>query len=120
MKAFFLLLLMVAGAAWAADPLRIDRGDTLPVYPAVVRSAGGAYNLTGCSVEFFMIDADGNSILANKTATIVSASKGQIEYRWADGDTNTPGAYTVKFRVTTQDSKRFTQPVDGSHRVIIY
>ena len=94
---------------------RIKKDDTLPYLAIQIKdSAGAAYNLTNCSVEFHMSSTIGGATKVNAAAVVTLAASGHVEYRWAVGDTDTVGLYYGEFQVTTPGGAIFTVPVKNN------
>lgn len=78
----------------------IKQNDRQPYLRATLLQADGApVDLTGATVKFIMQRQDGTVSKVNAEAIIISALEGIVEYRWADGDTDTPGNYHAEFKV---------------------
>lgn len=101
--------------------LNIVQSDTLPILAFYMQAAdGSAVDLTNAAtVYFLMLDLDGNSIV-NSPATIVgSPTNGEVEYAWADGDTDQPGLYVATFQATFNDGTQLSAPQDQPIRITI-
>ena len=79
----------------------IKEGDTSPPFRGVAKDATGRpVPLGGSSVEFRM-----SPQIPGLRADIVAEAEydeetSELIYRWADGDTDTPGLYDAEFAVT--------------------
>lgn len=75
----------------------------------LVQADGTPIDLTGATVRFVMQQQDAPTLKVDAGAVIVDATKGVVEYRWAIGDTDTPGNYRAEFKVILPGS-RLTVP----------
>lgn len=78
------------------------------------------YDLTGWTVTFSMalVDTPETLKVANQSCTVADAANGEVEYRWASGDTDTAGSYTFEF-MFTKDARFFTEPTISPGLVIV-
>lgn len=86
----------------------IALGDTLPILQATLKAGGSAYDLTGCTVQL-RYRKRGSSTTSTKTAVVVSAADGTVQYAWQSGDLTEAGTYEVQWRVT-DGSDTYTFP----------
>lgn len=93
----------------------IKLGDTEPTFSATLRLAGQAYDLTNAVSVDFRYRLTTESGATSKTATIVDAATGQVEYSFQAGDLPTAGAYVGEFRVTLSGGGRITFPNDAPY-----
>lgn len=110
-------------------PTYLKRGDTLPIFSAVLREADGdAVDLqAGDTVAFYMretetsrllkVDGEAMAIVATDVP-ITDPNRGRVTYAWQAADVDTPGAYDAEVRLTRAGSTR-TFPNAGYHRVVI-
>lgn len=93
----------------------LAEGDLLPEINATLKDANDtAIDLTGSTVEFLMsTSSDLDTLIVDGVATIVDEDAGEVKYTWVSGDTDTPGNYVARFRVTTSTSKKYTFPNIG-------
>jgi len=88
-------------------------GDRLPKLECILTDQDGAVvDLTGATVQIQLSKSDGTVVTTD--ATIVSATAGTVEYSWGANDTNTAGAMTVEFIVTSGGLER-TFPSTGTN-----
>jgi hypothetical protein len=81
--------------------LTIRTTDTAPVAAFTLEDGdGNAVDLSGASVSFVLVNYATGAQVINATATIANATKGQVSYAWASGDTMTPGRYIAYWVVT--------------------
>lgn len=76
-----------------------DRRPTLQV--ALLTAARARTNLTTAhAVEFTMVTSDrGTTKIDGAAAVVTDAAEGEVQYAWADGDTDAPGEYLGWFTV---------------------
>ena len=78
----------------------IKQNDRQPyLYATLLQADGAPVDLTGATVKFVMQKQDGTALKVNADAIIINAPEGTVEYRWAAGDTDTPGNYRAEFKV---------------------
>lgn len=100
--------------------LTIKEGDTEPILTATLERNGSAYDLSELSnpsVQFRMGFTDDPPIV-DAQATIVTASSGEVQYEWQDGDTDTVGTFKSEF-VVTGDNTETTFPNDGYFTITV-
>ena len=86
--------------------IKIVQNDTKPYLEFEVTQEGTPVDLTGCTVKFYMKNADTGAVKINGSAcSITDATKGKCRYVWAAGDTDTIGTYLGEVEVTFPDSK---------------
>ena len=94
------------------DPFTITENDTREFLVRTLRNSDGAViDLTGASVQFHM--TRGSTVKVNAAAVITNATGGIVEYRWAAGNTDTPGHYKGEFQVTLSDGTIISVPTGG-------
>lgn len=96
----------------------IKTNDLLPYYRATFYDSAGRLDLTGCAVKATMVDDDRVKKVDGVVATVTDATKGEVEYRWVAGDTDTAGDYYIEFEVTS-GGKPFTMPSSFRAKVVI-
>lgn len=69
-------------------------------------------DLTGYQIDFFFKKVDGSEILnlGHTDCTIVSASQGIAQYRWAVGDIRYPGIHLGSFQVISDSGAKQSIP----------
>lgn len=93
----------------------IKRGDTEPALAATLEDdEGNPVDLTNVNgVDFHMKDPRESGTKVDAAATVTDGANGVVEYRWASGDTDTPGEYDAEFEVTYSGGGVETFPNDG-------
>lgn len=97
------------------------QNDRLPYLTATLKDLNGAVDLTGETVRFVARSSD-NTIKIDQTSTSTSVlivqgaagTSGVIQYRWQEGDTDTPGVLLGEIETTNLSSERATYPNQGS------
>lgn len=97
--------------------LTIKRGDTARKITDVLTLNGSPLNLSGATVEIAWRQKLGSEVVT-KTATIVVAGDGSVEYQFVEGDTDVAGDYWLEWHVETA-SGRITFPSDSKHTLSI-
>lgn len=99
----------------------MKKGDTEPALGAILEDdKGNARDLTNVDeVRFYMEDAGSNDVAVDDTATIVTASDGEVVYNWSSGDTDTVGEYDAEFEVHYSDGDVETFPNYRSISVVV-
>ncbi len=96
----------------------IREGDRLPTLRAIAFTDDERVDLTQFeSIVFRMLASDGTTIVDDAAAT--GDANGNLEYAWADGDTDTPGTYTAVFIATDGAGKTQTFPTASNLTVVI-
>lgn len=97
----------------------IKVGDRLPVLEAQLLDGNGEpVDLTTATTVAFRMRAQGSDTpLFTTNCVIISPADGQVEYRWAAGNTATAGPYDGEFVVTWNDTRVQTIPNAGSIKV---
>ena len=92
----------------------VKRGDLLPKLKAVLRDAtGAAINLTGTTVTFRMrLVGSSGPAKVERSASITSATGGEVEFTWQPADTDTVGVFFAEWIVNFGTSKQ-THPNNG-------
>lgn len=86
----------------------------------LIDADGDAIDLTGHTVAFRMIAADGTVKVDNAAATVDDATAGNVSYAWAAADVDTAGTYYYWWIVTrASNSKTERFPGDGRKRLVI-
>jgi hypothetical protein len=78
----------------------VSQADTLPPYTATLTYNNAPVNLTTATSVTFIMANYFSGVVATGTATIVSASTGQVSYSWGSSDLATPGVYSIQWEVT--------------------
>ena len=106
-----------------AKTFKIKRNDTRPYLAAqVLQANGSAVDLTNTTGVYFNLSTNDNTYtpVFSGAAVITGSTTGEVEYRWAAGDTNRSGLYLGEFEVTFTDSSVLTVPSDHSFAVNIF
>lgn len=99
----------------------MGQNDLLPVFAFTLTQNGAAVDLTGSTLMFHMRpQAAGAAVKVSAAAVITGALTGQGEYRWIDGDTDTPGTFVAEVEVTFPSGKPQTFPRDTKTIIKIY
>lgn len=86
--------------------IKIVQNDTKPYLEFDITQEGVPVDLTGCTVKFYMKDADTGTVKVNgSTCSITDAENGKCRYVWNSGDTGTVGTYLGEVEVTFPDGK---------------
>lgn len=86
--------------------IKLVQNDTLPVLNFTIKQEGVPIDLTGCTVKFYMVNADTKAVKINgKSCTVVSEEDGTARYSWATEDTDTVGSYLGEVEVTFPSGK---------------
>lgn len=86
---------------------KITKGDTEE--PVDLRNAS--------TVSFQMATLNGETIV-DSVASIKDAENGDVQYEWADGDTDSSGFYLAEWEVEFDDGKTLSAPNRGD--IIVY
>jgi len=116
-----LLTLLAAAATWAAsiDTLYLKAGDVAPPYKVLVIDENGTMDLTGTTITATMRSLEtGTNRFEGITCTSTDLLNGRFEYRWADSDTTSTGAYSMQFHIQHADGQ-FTIPTGTDAEVVI-
>ena len=100
----------------------IKKGDRLPVFEATLLDGDGSpLNLSTASSVTLRLRERGSSanLSIAGTCVVTSASKGEIEYRWGSGETDTVGTFEAELVVTWSDGRVQTVPGRGMLRVVV-
>lgn len=75
---------------------------------------GNIIDLTGMTVVFNMWSKSDHVVKVSRgAATVTSAENGELEYHWADGDTDTVGDFEGEFETLDGSNLPLTLPDDG-------
>jgi hypothetical protein len=116
---FLSALILICDALYAVDILTLHINDTMPYYYATIWDSNGPYDLSGCTVLTYLKDSTGHLVINGSPASVTNATSGEIQYQWANSDTNTVGAYTIQFKITNGTGKVFTVPTGPYAKIII-
>lgn len=100
--------------------LNVGQGDRLPFASGRLNdnTTGAGVSLAGAVVRFTMTNDQTGVVKVNRAlCTIVDGLKGEVEYRWETGDTDTPGMFLAEWEVTI-DGRQLTFPNDGTKQLI--
>lgn len=98
----------------------IKQGDDNPPLRITCEDENGLpVPLTGASgVAFRLLAAREDVVLFEDAAVITDSDAGEVQYNWAEGDTDEPGTYRAVFRVAFPDGP-MTFPTRGHLWVLI-
>lgn len=100
----------------------IKRGDRLPVFEATLLDGDGKpINLaTASSVTLRLRERGSASNLSLVgTCVVTNSSRGEVEYRWASGETDTVGTFQGELVVAWSDGRTQTVPSRGTLQVVV-
>lgn len=85
--------------------IKIVQNDNRPPLQFTITQGGKAVDLTGATVKFYMKETTAGTVKINGVACALTVpAKGQCQYNWAAGDTDTVGTYAGEVEVTFPDS----------------
>lgn len=93
--------------------IHIKQGDRRPVAEITITRGAAATPVDlslASSVTFKMRYRNRIELKVNSSAIVTDAVNGVVEYRWAIGDTDTPGMYLAEWEVLWNDSTIETFP----------
>lgn len=81
--------------------VQFKKGDTGDPYTVQLKDVDGPVDITGNTrVQFYMRNAKtGNKKVNGKTADVLNASEGRVEYKWDSEDVDTAGVFEAEFVV---------------------
>lgn len=95
----------------------IKKGDRRPYLKGVLKDENGdVIDLTVANAVYFSMETRDSETpkISRQAAEVVSAVDGEVQYKWAAGDTDTPGIYFGEFVVDWSGSADdLTIPNDG-------
>lgn len=97
----------------------IKKNDRAPSISATFTSGGSPVDLSGATVKFLMAPSVGGTPKVNASATIVSATEGQVRYDWASGNTDTVGLFYAEWEVTYSNGVKQTFPNDNYLHIVV-
>lgn len=98
----------------------VKQGDTRPAAQKYLTRGTAVVDLTqAASVTFKMTRVGKVDLEVNSACVINDALTGDVEYRWAAGDTDNSGDYNAEFQVLWLDGTLETFPTLGHERVRI-
>lgn len=101
--------------------MNMKQNDRRPAFPATLKHGTEAISLVeATSVQFKMRPTWDMELKVDAPAAITNAVEGQVEYRWATGDTDTVGEFLAEWEVTWSDGTNETFPTIDHDRVIIH
>lgn len=101
--------------------INIKQGDRRPVAEVVITRGGVAVDLSAVSTITFKMRLVGSKTLKiDSPAVVTDAANGIVEYRWAVGDTDTPGRYNQEWELIWSDDTTETFPTLPTSIVIIH
>jgi len=100
--------------------ISIKQDDRRPVAEITITRGGVAVDLTLASTVIFKMTQRGQiTKKVDSSAVITDAVGGVVEYRWAAGDTDTPGWYGAEWEVLWNDGKTETFPTLVNDTVLV-
>jgi hypothetical protein len=101
--------------------ISVKQNDRRPAAAATLKHGTTIVPLTlASSVTFKMKPINDSEMKVNAAAVIVDAAAGEVEYRWAVGDTDTAGEFLGEWEVIWSDGTPETFPTIDFDRVIIH
>ncbi len=100
----------------AIKTLQLHTNDLQPYYRVTVKdSDANLIDLTGATIVCTMKESATGAVKINSASAGVvianqTTNKGEFEYRWQTGDTDTVGSYYIEFEITPQSGGKFTLP----------
>ena len=96
----------------------MGQNDRRPYLDVILKDRNGPVDLTGEIVRFVAKTSDGTVKIdqdSDGTAAVVHASgtSGGVQYKWQDGDTDTPGVLLAEYETTNLSTERATYPNQG-------
>ena len=100
---------------------QVKQGDRRPAATATLSRGTALVDLqTAIGVTFKARERSSNTMAIEGAATLVDAENGDIEYRYAAGDTDVPGTYYCEWEVTWGDGTTETFPTMGFDVLVIF
>ena len=96
----------------------IKKGDTKRKFTDTLTLGGLPVDLTGATVQL-LFKSGQTGVVVSRTATVVSAAAGTVEYQPIDADVAEAGAYLLLWKVTFPGSLYLHWPSDGYIRLNI-
>lgn len=105
----------------AAHAFHIKQHDLRPPLTRILRDEDGdPINLTGAEAVRFLMAASGSpQALIATTCSVLSATGGEVEYGWGQGQTATVGYYQGEFEIRWAASTPQTVPNVGFVDIVI-
>lgn len=101
--------------------INVKQNDRRPVAEATITRGGVVVNLSTVSgVTFKMRPFGSKTLKVDSAAVVTDAVNGVVEYRWAVGDTETPGRYNQEWELLWPDDTTETFPTLPTGIVIIH
>jgi len=92
----------------------IKQNDTSPALTGQLFNPDGSNpDLDGATVKFIMRSTAGGAAKVDSSATIITASTGNVKYVWSAANTDTVGSYEGEFEVTFSGGAVQTYPNKG-------
>jgi hypothetical protein len=89
----------------------IAKDDLEPPIPGIILTNGVRVPLTTATgVRFIMWNPVTGVVKVAAAAVVTNAAQGEVEYRWALGDTDTPGVYSAEWEITWPVGRPQTWP----------
>ena len=101
--------------------MNMKQNDRRPAMPVTIKHGTVIVSLVeATSVQFKMRPSWGTDLKVDAPAEITNAADGEVEYRWAVGDTDTVGEFLVEWEVLWADGTTETFPTIDFDRVVIH
>lgn len=100
--------------------INVKQNDTRPAAYAVLRRGDTVVDLTAASTVTFKMRAEDGTLKVDAAAVILAPLTGEVEYRWATGDTDTPGLFPAEWQVSWLDNTVETFPTIDFDYVTIH
>lgn len=98
----------------------VKQNDRRPAAPATIKRGSDVVDLsTATSVTFRMRERNRMEMKVEAVAVVTDAVNGEVEYRWAEGDTDTAGTFYADWRIVWSDSTTETFPTLDHDVVLI-
>ena len=98
----------------------VKEGDTRPAGSTVLTRGQQLVDLTlAAAVTFKMREQTSNPLKVDAAAVVTDAVNGEVEYRWAPGDTDQPGTFYAEWEVAWGDGTIETFPTLGFDVVLV-
>lgn len=97
----------------------LKQHDTARKLTDTLRLGNAAIDLSGCTVSIIFRNRAGGSAV-KRTATIVSAVNGQVEYKPIAADVQTAGEFDIEWEIVFPDATQLSVPTRDYARLTIH